>query len=702
MQLSSAQLQVVESPIDKSIFLSGPAGTGKTSAGVERIRHLVYNGIPGSNVLLLFPQRTLAAVYQNAINDISFNVKSLPVVATVGGLARRGIQLFWPLIAEQAGFQNPGETPHFLTLESSLYFVSQLITPLIDNEGFFSSITIQRNRLFSQILDNLNKSAVHGFSHTEIAERLNSSWIGDPGQKNIFHNAQVSASLFREHCYKNTLLDYSLQIELFFKYLVDAPFYKEHFNQQYSHLIFDNIEEDVPVAHDFITNYLDLFSSALLIYDADAGYRNFLGASPQEAYKLKSCCDDYIEFSQSFTTPKYLEEFNIILSWSLNDKRSAPPLFEDPSLEHENLININYQPYYPQLITSVATQISDLIRTGTSPDDIVVLAPFLSDSLRFILSTELNKLEIDTWSHRPSRPLRDEPATICLLTIAALAHPSWNILPSNHDLALTLVQAIEGLDLTRAKLLVKHCTINKEDGLNLPDFEEIDSKFQERITFNVGNRYQFLIDWINRYQENPPLPLDHFLIRLFGELLAQPGFGFHNNLSMGVTTEQIVTSVNNFRQSAGKVLGFSNDVLGSEYFGMVKAGVLANQYPKSWQSKSENSVYLLPAYTYLLSNTPVNYQFWLDVGSSGWYERIYQPLTNPHILNRGWEIGNSWSDLEEVSFNLGNLEKITTGLIRRCKKGLYFCLTETDERGLDQKGLLIQAINKSINLVRSS
>ena len=171
---------------------------------------------------------------------------------------------------------------------------------------------------------------------------------------------------------------------------------------------------------------------------------------------------------------------------------------------------------------------------------------------------------------------------------------------------------------------------------------------------------------------------------------------------MGVTTEQIVTSVNNFRQSAGKVLGFSNDVLGSEYFGMVKAGVLANQYPKSWQSKSENSVYLLPAYTYLLSNTPVNYQFWLDVGSSGWYERIYQPLTNPHILNRGWEIGNSWSDLEEVSFNLGNLEKITTGLIRRCKKGLYFCLTETDERGLDQKGLLIQAINKSINLVRSS
>ena len=134
---------------------------------------------------------------------------------------------------------------------------------------------------------------------------------------------------------------------------------------------------------------------------------------------------------------------------------------------------------------------------------------------------------------------------------------------------------------------------------------------------------------------------------------------------------------------------------------MVKTGVLANQYPKSWQSKPDNTVYLLPAYTYLLSNISADFQFWLDVGSRGWYERIFQPLTNPHILNRGWDIGQPWTDLEEISINQDNLNKITSGLIRRCKKGLFFCLTEKDERGFEQKGLLIQAINKSLNYIRS-
>ena len=59
MQFSAQQLQVIESDYGKSIFLSGPAGTGKTSAGVERLKYIVDSGIPGNNVLLLFHQRTL-------------------------------------------------------------------------------------------------------------------------------------------------------------------------------------------------------------------------------------------------------------------------------------------------------------------------------------------------------------------------------------------------------------------------------------------------------------------------------------------------------------------------------------------------------------------------------------------------------------------------------------------------------------------
>lgn len=322
--------------------------------------------------------------------------------------------------------------------------------------------------------------------------------------------------------------------------------------------------------------------------------------------------------------------------------------------------------------------------------------------MRFLLSSELGNHHIDSTSHRPSRALRDEPVTRCLLTLSALAHPDWKILPTIHELSFAFMQALGNLDLTRSYLLAKHCiqTSSKEGCLD--DFENFPAGLQERITFFAGSRYQTLVNWLRDYKNLPPQSLDHFLIRLFGELLSQPGFGFHNNFDMGQISEYIIDSIRKFRLSAGNVLGFTNLQLGAEYYRMVKTGILANQYPKSWTHRPKDAVYLTPAYTFLLSNTPADYQFWLDIGSRGWYERIFQPLTNPHILNREWEIGQLWRDTEEIALNHENLNRLSCGLIRRCRKGIYFCLTNTDERGFEQKGLLIQSLNRIISNIRVS
>jgi hypothetical protein len=167
-------------------------------------------------------------------------------------------------------------------------------------------------------------------------------------------------------------------------------------------------------------------------------------------------------------------------------------------------------------------------------------------------------------------------------------------------------------------------------------------------------------------------------------------------VNKGKVAEQIISSIYKFRISAGNVCGFTADDLGKEYIQMVNSGVLANQYPPAWHSRPKDSVYISPAYTFLLSNTPVDYQFWLDVGSRGWYERIFQPLTNPHVLNRHWPIGNPWRDAEEVELNTKTMETVSFGLIHRCRYGLFFCLTESDERGFEQKGLFIQTLNNII------
>ena len=692
MDYSQTQLEIIEKEISGSTFLSGYAGTGKSSTGIGRLEFLLNQGVPGHTILLLFPQRTLSKIYQNALNEQSLSATTLPVIATYGGLARRGIELYWPILAREVGFRHPNHPPTFLTLESSIYFMSRLVTPLIHENGFFSSLTIQRNRLFSQILDNLNKSAVHGFPHTEIAHRLKSSWIGDPAQSSIFDDAQESASVFREYCLNTNLLDYSLQIEVFDTFLSNHPLYLEHFQQQFNHLIFDNIEEDVPVSHDFIKRNLSQFDSSLLIFDLDAGYRSFLGASPTSANALRSHCDHEFNFSQNFTSSDELLEFNDHLLWSFEDSKSPPP----HSKQFSGLVSLTYHPYYPDLIAWVADEVSSLINEGITPSEIVILSPYLSDSIRFLLTAELGKRNIQTTSYRPSRALRDEPVTNCLLTMAALSHPSWGINLTQTDIALALFQSIDQLDLTRAYLLAKNLVRRSGKELSLISFDKISVDDQERITYSIGNLYQNLFNWITSYQEQPELFLDHFLISIFGELLSQPGYGFHNDISKGKVAEQIISSVHKFRNTAMTVLGLTAGEIGEEYIRMVKSGMLANQYPRSWHSRPTDSVYISPSYTFLLSNSPAEYQFWLDVGSRGWYERIFQPLTNPHVLNRDWPVGKPWRDTEEMELNSQTMKLISTGLVHRCRKSIYFCLTETDESGFDQKGLFIQSLNKII------
>ena len=64
--LSPEQLALIERPLDAKIFLAGPAGCGKTTVGVERLLHLMAQGVRGDSILLLLPQRTLGRLYYAA------------------------------------------------------------------------------------------------------------------------------------------------------------------------------------------------------------------------------------------------------------------------------------------------------------------------------------------------------------------------------------------------------------------------------------------------------------------------------------------------------------------------------------------------------------------------------------------------------------------------------------------------------------
>jgi hypothetical protein len=692
--LSQPQLAVIGQPLEAKIFLEGPAGSGKTTAGVERILRLMQNGIAGNSILLLVPQRSLAKPYQQALNMPGVTAGGVVTSLTVGGLARRMVELFWPLVARQAGFGEPNRGPVFLTLETAQYYMARLARPKLD-EGYFESVVIDRNRLYSQILDNLNKAALVGFPHTEFGERLKAAWSGEPAQGRVYTDAQVCANDFRAYCLEHNLLDFSLQVEIFTQYLWSNTTCRGYLMQTYRHIIADNLEEEPPVTHGLLHEWLPDLTSALLIYDQDGGYRTFLGADPSSGYALKSLCPTQLSLEGSFVMGTEIQSLEENLASMLKEPGTVRSFRErHEPLSKGTALEIEYERYFPQMLDSVANRIAKLVNDqGVPPGDIAVLSPYLSDALRFALVNRLEKLGIPARSQRPSRALRDEPATQCVLTLATLAHPQWieAAAPNRFDFVYMLLQAIRGMDLVRAQLLSEIVYRPRQETPETSSFERIKPDVQERITYRLGELFESLRRWLEEYRQGPHEELDHFLSRLFGELLSQPGFGFHGSYQAGEVVANLIESIQKFRWATGSSLAETDTPVGKEYLKMVAEGVIAAQYLRSWRTETEDIVLLAPAYTFLMINHPVEVQFWLDIGSRGWYERLFQPLTHPYVLSRSWSADRQWTAIDEYESSQRVLSRLVTGLVRRCRSKLVLCQSELGEQGYEQRGEMLYA-----------
>ena len=691
MNLTGTQLQIIESPLDMKIFVSGPFGTGKTSAGVERMRFLLSQGVPADSILMLAPQRTMQEPFLDLLYSPERAAGGEVTSATMGGLARRMVDLFWPLAAEAAGFSNPDQPPIFLSLETAQYYMAHIVRPLLD-QGYFESVTMDRNRLYSQILDNLNKAAVTGFSYTQIAERLDAAYYGDPAQRRVYADAQDCATRFREYCLQHNLLDFSLVMEVFAEILWNTPQVRDYLTRTYRHLIYDNVEEDNARSHDMIRDWLPDFDSALLLFDPSGGFRYFLGADIRTGGSLVQLCVAQIDMQESFVSTAsvtYLREGLI---------EAIAPTFESKvqsDITDGSPLSFVQSRFYPELLDLAVSEIKKLVTEGTPPSEIVILAPYLSDALRFSITHRLETGGIPWRTHRPSRSLRDEPASHALITFAALGHPHWNVHPPKFDVAYALMQSIDGLDLVRAHLLTD--IVYRQKDVSLSPFDIIQPDVQERITFLLGNRYTILRDWLLEYREGLPLPLDHFFRKLFGEILSQAGFGYHRSFDSVRVAGNLVESVKNFRMAMEpSIVGKDSPSfdLGREYIAMLDEGVIAASYFEAWRSENKDAVLVSPAHTFLMMNRPVTYQFWLDPGSSGWYERLVQPLTHPYVLSRGWEPGRMWSDADEVQVSTEAMARLVSGLLLRCRERVYVGISELGESGFEQRGELLRAFQK--------
>lgn len=661
-----------------SLFLHGPASPGKSSAALLRLQNILTTQPEnaGKSLLVLLPQKSLAKPYQDLLKEMHQSQGESVSIQTMSSLVRRMINLFWPVIASHQLFKHPYEAPRFLTLETSQFYMAEIVETMIE-QGRFNNVTLPPFRLFSQIIDNLNKSALIGFPHTEIGQRLSSAFIGDSTRQNVFSDVQDAVNQFRALCFDKNLVDYSLQVELFCQVLWPNQTFQKYISNQYAHLIYDNAEEDPPFVHDVISQWLPSFESALIIYDDQAGYRSFLGADPRSAYALKNHCLESLFTNENLVSSEPLQE----LKRCFHDIKSCQP---SPELINQTVVFPTKRlRFFPELLDEVTQQIEDL---RASPDGkekkIAILAPYLSDSLRFSLKHKLESLGLQVSVQKPSSPLTQDPVIKTLIILSKFAHPTWEMKVSFLDAAIALTNSIDGFDLNRAHLLLGKFNPEILYLEALPEPVKSD-----RIASELLERYRRLRDWL--LSTDPAEPLGSFLSRLFGEVLSQPGFRFENDVQAGISTAMLMESYQKFTLSLDETTQLDQKLASQAFIGSVDSGLIAASYLSEWQSQPGDDILIAPVMSYLMRNEPVDYQFWLNIGSKGWYERLEQPLTHPIVLSRHWQEGKQWTADDEVSYNQANLQRILSGLLLRCKKKVFALTSDYNEAGVEERGQLL-------------
>lgn len=699
------------------LFLSGPFGSGKTELAIERLRWLLgRERVRGDDILLLVPQRTVSEPYQRALRGIGAPAGSPVRITTVAGLARDAVGLYWPLLTASAGFKDPRKEPTFLNLETSQYHMERLVVEAI-GQGEYDGIRVEKNRIITQILDNLNKTAFHGFTIDEAYARLELSVpLGETrtGQINALRSSRVISQKFRALCLEESLIDFSLLIDLFYRHALNNEWSRTHLFRSHRHLIFDNVEEANAVAHDLVAAWIPHLDSALIVIDEDASYRAILGADPIRAQQLADVCTEVIRLTETPNISPALQVMAQRVEQAIHGRNRRPEIGSPETVPAEAATTNGTETssafrlpertfrFYPQMLRWVVDQVHRLITDeGIAPGEITIVAPYVSDALRFSLQNGLMEQGIASTTHRPSRALQDEPAARCLLTLAALAHPDWGIKPPAADVTLAIALSIDSLDPIRASLLSNIVFPPRRSLIELTSFGDINPAMQGRITYVAGESYDRLRNWIYAYRSaGELLPLDQFFARLFGELLSQPGFGFHDDFDAARIANQLVESSRNFRwaleESEGAAAALNPGIavrLGKSYLELVNSGALGALYISGWRVP-EDAVFISPSYTFLMRNRTVDIQFWLDIGSTGWWERLYQPLTHPYVLSRNWPADQPWTDLDEFQTRQDTMRRLLLGLIRRTRKEIYLGISDYSESGIEQRGALLNLVNQ--------
>lgn len=664
-----------------SSFLIGPVGSGKTTALQQRLLTLLKSGQLAYNILVLVGELDHRRRFQTVVRQSDLGPYVDLNITTYNHMAMEMVELFWPLIARDAGFRNPANPPTVLTYDLAQLLMWHVVTPLLDN-GAFADLRLRPQQIVSQVLDTLNRAALNSLTLDEAIERQKQTWVGEPDRLQHLDDAGRAARDFRTICLDNSLLDLSLVVQTFDRQLVRHPEFRRMFRDRYRHVIVDNVEEQTPAGQNFVMSLLDIIDTAAIAYDQGGGYKWMLGSDAVEARQFQLRSTNTFGFQPRFIAPVPLEHLanhveNRFLRRSLADGRAKGAI-----------LSVIEGRYRRDMANRLALDLAQRIASGVAPADIAIVTPYLDGALRYTLTQALKDHAIPYRLLRRRTSPREEPRVRAWLTWLALAHPDWGVVPTPFEVAEALTLTIDGMDAARAELVAEQLYRPESRALLPAD------SLTERVAARIGPALLALVDELRLWltATDADAPIEHFLHDLFNELLTQRRFQPEPDLAGAAVCDWLVQSAVRLRKAARGMGLQTSDELGRAFIDGINQGLVTADPPDLGEPPDPDGVTIATTYAYLLAGDPVRVQVWLEIAATGWWEIPRQPLSNAFVLSQSYDPAQQWTHEQDFDIRNELLVRVVRGLCGRCQEGIVMAHSELDRRGIRQTGALWRAL----------
>ncbi|MFY9441522.1 MAG: UvrD-helicase domain-containing protein, partial [Tepidanaerobacteraceae bacterium] len=229
------------------LIYSGPVGSGKTAALINKYLELVEEGIRSDRILVLTRSTLDVSRWRRELKAPALGKLN---VHTYFGFVQEQLTSYWPMVEDRLPGRLRFSLPVFMTVEASHYLMMQLVEEKLD-QGGFRDVRSTSDAISIQLIDNLNLAAVSKIPLEKAFVRLRLlGAVGGAEKQAAFRDAIELMKRFRENCLQNRSIDYSLMVELYNDILFSDERYLARLHDSYHYLIVDDIDETVPVAQD--------------------------------------------------------------------------------------------------------------------------------------------------------------------------------------------------------------------------------------------------------------------------------------------------------------------------------------------------------------------------------------------------------------------------------------------------------------------